>query len=612
MKKVLLLLVAFSAALTSQACIKKSPSQSADTIVCFVMDSTKALIGNALIQYNKQSVRTDWSGRVLLPVPEDGLKIAIQAEGYKSLNTKVSNAQSFTIIYLEKAKDSVKKTGSSAKGGHIAYRTLGAKHATIEEVAFDGMPVATEMSYAVMTGLPKIESTLDEEVGYVPNIQPGAGKLTAGEVNDFAKWALWKNVLDSSHHQYISDWKMTATERYTVQVVNKQHYPMAGRQVSLVSKNGTVFQAITDNYGRAELWNGLTGEPCQGELFITVDDQRIKAEKGLSVVETEEVCDAQETTEIMFVMDATGSMGDELRYMTAELKDVIARSEHAVEGVTIRTGALVYRDHGDEYLTRISRLTEDLNETQRFLDAQQAQGGGDYEEAIPEALMATIHAAGWSNNARTRIAFLIFDAPCHKDSATIQMLHEQVLNAAAMGIRLVPIVCSGLRESGELLARTMALVTNGTSFFLTDDSGIGGSHLKPTTDTLKVEHLNDMLVRTIIEFSRMPNCDNTWQAQAMEDDAIESFVPNPTDAPSAHSAGKITIKPNPCSGLFVAGISEDAEMICLVDATGKSIHSLGAHEAGEIEVKVGSLATGVYFLKALINGQWHTAKVIIL
>ena len=156
-----------------------------------------------------------------------------------------------------------------------------------------------------------------------------------------------------------------------------------------------------------------------------------------------------------FRFDATGSMGDELRYLQAEMKDVIARAKDATGGLNIRTGAVVYRDHGDEYITRISRLTNDIKMTQAFIDKQEANGGGDYPEAVPEALMAALNSSGWDSGARARIAFLILDAPCHQDSATIALLHDQILNAAAQGIRVVPVVCSGLGESGELLLRSI-------------------------------------------------------------------------------------------------------------------------------------------------------------
>ena len=44
------------------------------------------------------------------------------------------------------------------------------------------------------------------------------------------------------------------------------------------------------------------------------------------------------------------------------------------------------------------------------------------------------------------------------------------------------------------------MTTGGTYTFLTDDSGIGGSHLEPTVGDYEVEHLNDMLVRIIEDY----------------------------------------------------------------------------------------------------------------
>jgi hypothetical protein len=47
--------------------------------------------------------------------------------------------------------------------------------------------------------------------------------------------------------------------------------------------------------------------------------------------------------------------------------------------------------------------------------------------------------------------------------------------------------------------RSLAIATNGTYTFLTDDSGIGGGHLKPTIGKFDVELLNALMVRVISE-----------------------------------------------------------------------------------------------------------------
>ena len=422
-----------------------------------------------------------------------------------------------------------------------------------------------------------------------------AGMLTAGEVNDFAKWALWTAYLDSSI-SYQKEWGLAPRVRYTVQVTNKNGYPFAARAVSLLdAKGNTRYQAVTDNTGKAELW----GEGTQ----IRVDDQVVPAkswDQGMNVVILPESCENSEAVDVVFVFDATGSMGDELQYLQAEMKDVIARASNATGGLAIRTGAVVYRDHGDEYLTRISRLTSDIATTQEFIDKQSANGGGDYPEAVPEALMAALNSAGWDAEARARIAFLVLDAPCHEDSATLALLHEQILNAAALGVRIVPVVCSGIGESGEYLLRSMALMTNGTSFFLTDDSGIGEPHLKPTTDSLKVEHLNDMLVRTSVEFSMMPSCAGHWTEE--EQNADGTFVPNPFEVKDL-TEEQLAEKDSPTT-------------LYLIDMSGKLIYVYQGRleDAGDSQLSrlgLPMISTGVYFVKAFYDGTWHTKKILV-
>ena len=77
-----------------------------------------------------------------------------------------------------------------------------------------------------------------------------------------------------------------------------------------------------------------------------------------------------------------------------------------------------------------------------------------------------------------------------------------------MGIRIIPLTASGIGKETEYLMRSLALLTNGTYLFLTDDSGIGGSHIKPTTDSYDVEMMNEMIVRIINQFIDTPNCED--------------------------------------------------------------------------------------------------------
>ena len=203
------------------------------------------------------------------------------------------------------------------------------------------------------------------------------------------------------------------------------------------------------------------------------------------------------------------------------------------------------------------------------------------------------------------------------------LAHQQVQAAAAKGVRIVPVVCSGLEKDGELLMREISLFTNGTSFFLTDDSGIGDTHLKPTTDTLKVEHLNDMLVRTIIEFSTMPECEQSWSSNALDENETDAFVPNPfevedldsvpTTLPTLPVSEVLIVRPNPCRDVCFTDLPLGADALFLCDISGKTIQTLGAVRAGTVGMMIDTsyLPTGVYFVKAFYGGRWYTKKLIV-
>jgi hypothetical protein len=54
--------------------------------------------------------------------------------------------------------------------------------------------------------------------------------------------------------------------------------------------------------------------------------------------------------------------------------------------------------------------------------------------------------------------------------------------------------------------RSIALATNGTYVFLTNDSGVGEAHIKPTTDRFDIELLNTLLVKLITKYAYTADC----------------------------------------------------------------------------------------------------------
>jgi hypothetical protein len=183
---------------------------------------------------------------------------------------------------------------------------------------------------------------------------------------------------------------------------------------------------------------------------------------------------------------------------------VIRKTFEQYKDLNLNVGSVFYRDLHDEYLTKHIELKNDLLKVLNFVKLQKAGGGGDHPEAVNDALRVAIDSLQWREDARSRILFLIMDAPPH-DYAKEEMM-QLIAKAAAKGIRIVPIACSGTNKSTEYLMRCMALATNGTYVFLTDNSGVGLPHIKPTTDTYDVELLNTLLQRIIKQMIAAPVC----------------------------------------------------------------------------------------------------------
>jgi len=80
---------------------------------------------------------------------------------------------------------------------------------------------------------------------------------------------------------------------------------------------------------------------------------------------------------------------------------------------------------------------------------------------------------------------------------TLSSLKDIVTLTSEMGIKIIPIASSGVDKETEFLLRFLSLTSGGTYVFLTNDSGIGGSHIEPTIGDYQVEYLNDLLVRLI-------------------------------------------------------------------------------------------------------------------
>jgi hypothetical protein len=340
-------------------------------------------------------------------------------------------------------------------------------------------------------------------------------------------------------------------------------------------------------------------------------------------------CEQSENVDIAFVVDATGSMGDELSYLQAEMNDIVFQSKQISSKLNFRFANVFYRDLGanEAYTTHSMDFNRILSESVNYISDQAAGGGGDYEEAVEIALDSAINHLSWSTQARARILFLILDAPPHNTPENQQKLQLLIAQAAEKGIRIVPIGASGINKSTEYLMRCLALGTNGTYTFLTDHSGIGNSHIAPSTDKFDVELLNQVLVRILKSYTYMPDCEQNLPALNLDypdslviypplppaaDSTDATLTQVPTDPPADSMKVSWKYYPNPTDGIVNVTSDRDIPELYVTDLSGKVLQIIANLEKDRtIRIDLGAYATGIYLIRYPLGKTWVSGKVVL-
>ncbi len=336
-----------------------------------------------------------------------------------------------------------------------------------------------------------------------------SGLITAGEWNDLDNWGFWNNLFNEKDYEGMPDyWEFYTSNRIAIEIKASSGAPLINAAITLSKDGDPIWETRTDNLGTAELFIGLNDKDTSPnsadyDLFVegTLISQDLAIDGTLNTIISNETNAVANDVELAFIVDATGSMSDELEFLKKDLEDVITTVKNNAPDVAIKTASVFYRDEGDDYVVKHSGFSPNIATTLTFIKEQSADGGGDFPEAVHTALNTALTEIQWSTNAKTRLAFLLLDAPPHYDPQIVDTLHKSIEDAAEKGIKIIPITASGIDKNTEFLMRFFATATNGTYVFITDDSGIGNDHLEPSVGQFEVELLNELMVRLITKYS---------------------------------------------------------------------------------------------------------------
>ena len=143
--------------------------------------------------------------------------------------------------------------------------------------------------------------------------------------------------------------------------------------------------------------------------------------------------------DILFLLDSTGSMSDQIERIKDTLLSVSSRIASLPSQPDLRFAMVAYRDRGDEFVTRVFDFEPD---PARFLETIRnvvASGGGDYPESVNEAMHVAVHDPAWRFDTGIRLMFLIADAPPKLSYPNDYSYADEMIEAHRRGIKIFSI-----------------------------------------------------------------------------------------------------------------------------------------------------------------------------
>ena len=342
-------------------------------------------------------------------------------------------------------------------------------------------------------------------------VAPSSGHLrqqqaavTAGVVDDNADFTAFRQFLQ--RHEEANTLGRDVSVRQRLQVVDAQGRPVPDAEVAVTARNGARMWARTDAGGQVWIHPNAFDDRDSASYQVqvrragkTVTSALQRGQKNaVQVVVADAPLPARAKLDLVFMVDATGSMADEIDKLRDSLQGIVRDIAQLPSNPDICLGLVTYRDRGDEYFVRGWDLSNNVAGFQNVLDGVRANGGGDYPEAMNEAFDHAVQAMNWRGASTTRLLVSLADAPPHMDYP--QPRYEQTMLAAlGKGIKVLSVAASGQDTTGEI-----AQYTGGRFIFLTykdasDPSSGPGSETVHEVENYSVDTLDKLVVKLVRE-----------------------------------------------------------------------------------------------------------------
>ena len=257
--------------------------------------------------------------------------------------------------------------------------------------------------------------------------------------------------------------------------------------------------------------------------------------------------------DILFILDTTGSMGEEIERLKKTIELINLNLASLASKPAVRFGMVLYRDRGDDYVTRIVPFTEKLDLFQAALAPVRANGGGDGPEDLQSALKDAVQQMSWNTDG-IRLGFIITDAPPHLDYGQEYTYVDAARDGKEKGIKLLSVGTGGLDIAGEYVLRQISQYTQAKYIFLTygergeSEGGRAGSVSHHTGDNYQTDKLEAIVIQIAKEeigfFTDTPpeKGEDYFAAQKLPDETREETLKNLFSMAASQLADYSTIR----------------------------------------------------------------------
>ncbi len=240
--------------------------------------------------------------------------------------------------------------------------------------------------------------------------------------------------------------------------------------------------------------------------------------------------------EVCFVLDTTGSMGGLIEGAKQKIwsmaNDIIA----AKPTPEVKFSLVAYRDRGDEYVTKVTPLTDDLDAVYAKLREFRADGGGDTPESVSQALDEAVSKIAWSQDrAVLKIIYLVGDAPPHTDYADGPDYKKVVEEAVKRDLIINTVQCGNIPETKPFWTE---IAQRGEGKYAALEQ-TGNMRVVSTPMDKKLSELNAKIGKTLIPYGSVQVRESVSRKQAVAESAAPAAA---ADRLKYNSVSKKTVQ----------------------------------------------------------------------